>query len=182
MSRPIVNLVGRRFGRFRLVRRSQKKDKWNHRFYNVVCDCGRRRIVEHSNLLEGKSQSCGCYRRDQTRKANSTHGHRSGGKTSPTYISYRKMIERCTNPGNPNHRYYGAIGVKVCDRWLQSFEVFLIDMNIRPAGTTLGRYADQGNYEPGNCAWMTAKQQQTQKTIKRLIQQDELLFKLPMAA
>jgi len=81
------------------------------------------------------------------------------------------MIARCTNPNNSNYRYYGAIGVKVCARWLDSFEAFLIDMNIRPAGTTLGRFADTGNYQPGTCAWMTVEQHQAQRKSNQELQQ-----------
>ena len=39
------------------------------------------------------------------------------------------------------------------------FSHFLADMGDRPAGTTLGRLGDQGNYEPGNCQWQTTKEQ-----------------------
>jgi hypothetical protein len=180
--RASENLVGQRFGKLRVVGRSRKKDKWQHRFYNVVCDCGIRRIAEHSNLTSGSSRSCGCYRLDQIRKANTTHGHRRGGKPSPTYVSYWRMIDRCTNSKNPNYRYYGAVGIKVCARWLQSFEAFLIDMNVRPAGMTLGRFADTGNYQPGNCAWMDMAQQQAQQKIKKqLLQHKQLLRSNPAA-
>lgn len=48
--------------------------------------------------------------------------------------------------------------MQVCERW-KSFENFLTDMGERPEGTSLSRFADTGNYEPGNCAWHTVKQQ-----------------------
>ena len=68
------------------------------------------------------------------------------------------MRDRCSNPNSTRFEHYGGKGVKVCSRW-DSFENFLADMGERPKGTTLGRYADTGNYEPGNCAWQTAKEQ-----------------------
>lgn len=48
--------------------------------------------------------------------------------------------------------------VTVCARW-NDFQLFLADMGERPKGTTLGRFNDLGNYEPGNCAWQTVSEQ-----------------------
>jgi hypothetical protein len=59
--------------------------------------------------------------------------------------------------------------VKVCDRWLNSFEAFLADMGERLEGTTLGRFMDTGNYEPENCTWQTRKEQAVEQRAKRRI-------------
>jgi hypothetical protein len=68
------------------------------------------------------------------------------------------MKARCLNPSSKRWLHYGGAGVKVCERWML-FSHFLADMGDRPAGTTLGRLGDQGNYEPGNCQWQTTKEQ-----------------------
>jgi hypothetical protein len=57
--------------------------------------------------------------------------------------------------------------VRVCDRWLNSFEAFLTDMGNRPEGTTLGRYLDIGPYTKSNCAWQNPKEQAAEARGKR---------------
>lgn len=69
------------------------------------------------------------------------------------------MLQRCTNPKNPGWENYGGRGIRVCDRW-RKFENFLADIGPRPdPSLTLDRLDNDGNYEPGNCAWRTWKEQ-----------------------
>jgi len=80
-----------------------------------------------------------------------------------TVQTWKGLFTRCENPSNASYRYYGAKGVRVSKRW-RSYKNFLADLGERPKGTTLGRFGDVGNYEPGNCAWMTSKQQAAERT------------------
>jgi hypothetical protein len=86
------------------------------------------------------------------------YGSPNPAKRAPEYKVWSGLNQRCTNPNNPRYKYYGGAGVMVCERW-RSFENFLADMGPRPQGTSLGRFGDVGNYEPGNCEWMTPAEQ-----------------------
>jgi hypothetical protein len=81
------------------------------------------------------------------------HGFASRGKQDATYKSWVSMHHRCkeTSQDFPN---YGARGISVCARW-DLFENFLADMGERPDGMSLDRINNDGNYEPGNCRWIT---------------------------
>ncbi len=88
------------------------------------------------------------------------HGHTSGGKISSEYNSWKNMISRCTYPRDCHFHRYGAVGIKVCERWLESFENFLEDMGSKPTQKhTIDRKDGGGNYEKSNCRWATAKEQ-----------------------
>ena len=106
-------------------------------------------------MLNGFTKSCGCLKRE----ANRTHGHTSRTGNTPTYDSWKAMKFRCLNPKARFYRLYGGRGIKICDRWLHSFENFLEDMGERPAGLTLDRRDSNGNYEPQNCRWATPAEQ-----------------------
>ena len=95
-----------------------------------------------------------------------THGHAVGGKTSPTYVSWRAMMQRCRCPSHVAYPRYGGRGITVCERWL-SFPNFLADMGERPDGLTLDRIKNHKGYEPGNCRWVTSKAQASNRKDNR---------------
>jgi hypothetical protein len=98
------------------------------------------------------------------------HGHNTNYRTSATNLAWHNAVERCTNPNKPAWKHYGAIGIRVCDRWRgeHGFEQFLADMGERPSSKhTLSRFLDSGHYEPGNVEWATWLQQMAEAKGKR---------------
>lgn len=113
---------------------------------------------------KGLCQSC-YMRKRTTGSADRTYD----GKTShPLYAGWNSMKQRCTNPNTVSYKYYGAVGIVVCDRWLE-FWNFVEDMGERPSPDhSVERLDNKIGYQPGNCCWALPPQQARNKRNIRL--------------
>lgn len=162
---PVV--VGERHERL-VVLAFTGRDKWNRRLVSVACDCGA--TVEIATVHFRRSRHCGCeFRKWLNGQAGKRKCGRAGAvRNGRTYGIWKGMIWRCRDAG----RGFGYVerGITVCDRW-QDYDAFLADMGEAPAGLSIDRINNDGNYEPGNCRWTTQKVQMnnTRRSIRLLI-------------
>jgi hypothetical protein len=151
--------IGRKFGRLTVV--ALEKIPGAGTVVVCECQCGNVTRCKNHNLIRGSTKSCGCLWKEKI----TTHGMTS----SRAYASWKGMRSRCYCPTVREWHNYGGRGIKVCDRWLYSFENFLADMGEPPEGRTLDRVENDGDYEPGNCEWATYEEQLNNTRSNRMV-------------
>lgn len=151
-------LEGERFGKLTVMSRAENNST-GQSYWNCICDCGNQKQIRGGHLTSGNIVSCGCHAREKSTK--------HGMSKSPEYKAYYNMIKRCYYENDNRYSDYGGRGIKVCPRWLSSFENFVTDMGAKPSKKhSIDRIDVDGDYSPDNCRWATVEEQERNKRTR----------------
>ncbi len=140
------------------------------------CDCGEVITVETCNLASGNTKKCtNCAVISRAEKRSKHKASMSYKDKNPElyscYTRWQAIKRRCYKEGDSHYKNYGARGIKMCDRWINSFENFLIDMGLPPTRKhQIDRIDNNGDYEPKNCRWVVAKVNARNKSNNRVLE------------
>lgn len=156
------DLSGQTFGKLTVIciSRKVKSGKRERYYWKCKCDCGNMKEVRTDCLTYGMVRSCGCIKKEQD-KINLTKFHRHKLTNTHIWHVYYGMLKRCYNVNDKRYENYGGRGIEVCEEWKNSFDAFA-DWSFKNGyedGLQLDRINNNGNYEPCNCRWTTAKEQ-----------------------
>ena len=161
MGRKLEINKGKRYNRLTVVKEVEQRNKV--RRFLCECDCGNQKEFILYNLRNGNTTSCGCVRKEMMSEQFKTHGMTN----TKVFNAWMNMKRRCYEPNYKNYYLWGGRGVRVCDRWLNSFENFFEDMGHPPEGTSLDRFPNKdGDYSPDNCRWATKEEQDNNKNCR----------------
>jgi hypothetical protein len=151
--RKFDDKTGRTYGYLTVIRKIDVPKKTNQK-WECLCKCGSIVVVTGSNLTGGSTKSCGCYRKYEMNIPKRIHNDRRN-PNSP-YKTWRSMKARCHNKNATRCERYGGRGIKVCDEWNDyvKFKEWAL-ANGWTKGLTIDRIDNDGNYEPGNCRFIS---------------------------
>lgn len=153
------DLTGQRFGKLYVESFCEVRSR--KAYWNVVCDCGNRKVVSGNNLVNHATKSCGCVK-----GGNHTHGE---SKTR-LYGIWAGMHQRCENENRRDYAKYGGSGISVCDEWTE-YSAFAewAKANGYDDSKSIDRIDPNLGYFPGNCRWVSFEKQQNNKSNSCLL-------------
>lgn len=148
-----IDLIGKVFERLTVIA-EDGRDNWGQVLWKCSCECGNEIVTAGGSLRGGHTQSCGCLNKEKIGTVNFFHGL----YRTTMHKIWRGMIARCYTKSHTSYPRYGAVGVYVCERWLepkgQGLLNFIEDMGERPEGYQLNRKGAAKEYNKENCEWV----------------------------
>lgn len=167
VGKAAKDLTGLEFGRLSVIKLLGKHPTRTGLLWEAICSCGKIKEVCSSDLLDGSTKSCGCLEKEVREKHMAEFSNKysvHGWTGTKEYQSWKRIVQRCTNPTHPDYEVYSKIGI--CEEFKNSFLAFLEEIGEVPkngARWSVDRIDNTKGYVKGNIRWATDKQQARNK-------------------
>lgn len=142
------------FGFLKIIRKAHLKEGMRWWVECTHKGCGKKFYTKTQYLTRKPNPqiSCGC------------HVHVDANPFPREKGIWAMMHQRTENETHVSYKDYGGRGIKVCAEWNKAnpdgWKNFIEHMGGAPTKKhSIDRINPNGNYEPGNCRWATAKEQ-----------------------
>ena len=168
------DLIDRQFGRLTVVEYAGIKTSpggTKRKMWKCICSCGNETTVNTSNLINGTTKSCGCWKYEKMKE----HSTKHSGTHDRLYGIWKSMRYRCNNPKDSHYSFYGKKGIRVCAEWddYANFKKWAYangyDDNAEYGNCTIDRIDNNGDYSPSNCRWVDRTTQANNTSRNRYV-------------
>lgn len=171
--------IGKKFGKLTVIKLSRRTPK---KYYVWCrCECGNEKEIATSDLISGRTKSCGCYAREILQKRTKNK------RIVKLYYIWSSMKKRCFDTENKSYKNYGGRGISICDEWIikklgyKNFERWALNNGYKE-GLSIERIDNDGNYCPENCKWIKISEQANNKRNNIFVYIKDKRFSLKQAS
>lgn len=159
MTSRAIDMTGKKYGCITAISAASRSSSGDIKWL-FLCDCGVEFEANGYFARCGRITTCPACSSYRSRSASIKHGLTG----TQEFKIWTGMMTRCFNSSSKDYENYGGRGISVCKLWVDSFSAFLYDMGPRPSPShSIDRVNNDGDYEAGNCRWVTQKEQSRNK-------------------